>query len=611
MKRLLSLIPALIILLSACGPKEDPYISIDGKTTLSLDFTAQQVVVAISTNVNDWSYNLGEAASWVTATQSASSLTLSVQENSTGAVRRAVIAFSASTASCNLVVNQNSLEPTLSLSCGRQLDVPYTAGTTDVTVDCNLPSWGFETATAWISLAASGNKLKVSCEANPDDAIREGSVKVFAPATGTPQILREFTVRQAEAEIEYETEMLSEGGSSNCYLISHKGRYRFDATVRGNGRTVTGLREPDPLSPAGAKLVWQSAKGMIKSVSFASAKGEIEFEATRINGNALIAALDGSGKIIWSWHIWFPEDEPAELDVESGETIMGYNLGAMHSRNDHIGSYGLLYQWGRKDPFPGSPLMHDGSITTVGVPVYDINGASVSIGATSRYDLKDNNLAFSIANPTVCISNNQQYAKCRDWLQPAESNTALWGNPNGSVRTNGEYRNLGSKTYYDPCPKGWRVPSPKTLKHLTKSGGMVWAAGESHGDLTWADLGGATEVRIVDIDGDGRINLNDYTDGWTMWMDRSKGSKSYFPATTRYDGSYAMLMGSMVGLWGNWWYNSPSLDSDGNDTYLGNCMSFGIKEYGSNGPQDEYSVTLSPVANGSRADAYAIRCIRE
>lgn len=612
MKKTALFISIMAALLLSCGRQQvEPRISVGGKTTFSIGYNAQRVTVDVTCNVSDWTYDLGEGASWMGASRSAEQLLLDVAENASGLPRRAVVTLKAGSSSVNVVVMQATLEPMLDLDCGKTLKVGAAAGYADVEVETNMDSWGFETSASWFSVSRSGNTLRVVFEENTADEVRRASVKVFAPESGNTLIRRSFDVEQAEAEIEYETESLSAGGPSNSYLISRRGKYSFDATVRGNGKTVTGLSEPEPLAPAKARLVWQSAKGMIKSVGFDPDAGEIVFEVSKTNGNALIAALDGSGAIIWSWHIWFPSREPQPLNSISGEKVMDMNLGAMDMERGKVSSYGLLYQWGRKDPFPGSPLADNGSITTVNSPVYDIDGNSVGIGHSSMYSLTDNNLAYSIANPTVCISNNSQFGSCRDWLRPVESNTALWGNPRGSERSGGNYPNKGSKTYYDPCPPGWRVPPPSTFSNVTKSGGMAWASGESHGVLVWGDLGGETTVEIVDIDGDGQVNLSDYENGWTFYLDKGRDVYSYFPATTRYDGQYAMLMGSMVGLWGNYWNNSPSLNGDGTDSYLGNCLSYGIKEYGSTGPQDNYTITLSPLSNGSRADAYAIRCVRE
>ena len=75
------------------------------------------------------------------------------------------------------------------------------------------------------------------------------------------------------------------------------------------------------------------------------------------------------------------------------------NLGAMKStpyfegRYDAaVSTYGLLYQWGRKDPFPASPTDY-GDTQTVGAPLYDIEGKKVAITNSSWTDLNSNTLS--------------------------------------------------------------------------------------------------------------------------------------------------------------------------------------------------------------------------
>lgn len=98
------------------------------------------------------------------------------------------------------------------------------------------------------------------------------------------------------------------------------------------------------------------------------------------DGNALIGAFNSKGEIIWSWHIWVTKNEPANLssavvystyawnefgiktDIRvPGYAIMPCNIGALsyEPRPQKIDSnevdpdtHGMLYQWGRKDPFP-------------------------------------------------------------------------------------------------------------------------------------------------------------------------------------------------------------------------------------------------------------------
>lgn len=102
-------------------------------------------------------------------------------------------------------------------------------------------------------------------------------------------------------------ENLSKDGTSNCYIIGEEGDYSFDATVRGNGAATEGLAAPQKMTPDSAALVWETSKGMVTDVRFED--GKIIFKASGKTGNALVAAYSADGKIIWSWHIWFPEEK--------------------------------------------------------------------------------------------------------------------------------------------------------------------------------------------------------------------------------------------------------------------------------------------------------------
>ena len=207
---------------------------------------------------------------------------------------------------------------------------------------------------------------------------------------------------------------LSAPGMANSYVVPEQGFYSFDATVAGNGEF--GIIEGMPMfasspyiNPLSAELLWEDHSGMIAGVS--CTEGKIRFISTGIEGNALIAAKDADGKILWSWHIWCT-DKPVEHLYKNtyGEfTMMDRNLGAI--RSDHgIGdewheSCGLCYQWGRKDPFAG------GLFTSTSEP---------------------SDIAFSIENPSVSMP---------DW----KSDFGYWS--------------PSSKSIYDPCPAGYVVCS--------------------------------------------------------------------------------------------------------------------------------------------------------
>lgn len=123
----------------------------------------------------------------------------------------------------------------------------------------------------------------------------------------------------------------------------------------------------------------------------------IRVKTTGTEGNALIGGYNANGDIIWSWHIWVTDNDPANVGnarhfttyqwnkdsiwVNSprieGYRIMPCNLGAKEfSANSEsearLSTFGPLYQWGRKDPFP---TMKSNGYKVSGFCPYDNNNA--------------------------------------------------------------------------------------------------------------------------------------------------------------------------------------------------------------------------------------------
>lgn len=378
---------------------------------------------------------------------------------------------------------------------------------------------------------------------------------------------------------------LSAEAMANCYIVQEPGLYKLKADNQFN--LGEGLPIPPQISPDSATLVWQTSPGLIKWVKLDQTDDGpyIYFEVEKPLGNALLAALDAEGNIAWSWHIWMPECEVFSVASSNGYKVMNLNLGAITDQPGLASSYGMLYQWGRKDPFPAAATP-TGDTTTKGARLFDIDGNEVTVANSSWYSTDANNLAYSIANPTVVLSNYAQYTSSRDWL--AEGDDALWGNPRGYVRDtdSNTFPYSGRKTCYDPSPAGWRVAPADAFRDFTSSSGYAW---------DFADF------NIADVNGDGVVNLSDYNYGWHFIM--SPAAILFFPAAARYDGSYAMLMGSVSGYWGNYWSNAPYPDIKGGAFC---CLSFQTR--GQNG---EDWVSVSPSGGASKADAYSVRCIRE
>lgn len=229
---------------------------------------------------------------------------------------------------------------------------------------------------------------------------------------------------------------LSAAGTANCYIVPAAGDYKFNASVKGNSNESVG-------TPVSVDVLWEtfgtsvapSVGDLVYSVSLN--EGYIHFSATNAKGNALIAVKDSEGTILWSWHIWLVNEVGDETytNIYSEEVLpalMDRNLGATSKTVGSLGAYGLLYQWGRKDPFPGSSVLY-----TTG---QSEESAAVSTRIESkRRDLIDGSATeFSIKNPNCFIWVNT-YAYNDHWGAASDA----WGI---------------SKTIYDPCPVGYKMP---------------------------------------------------------------------------------------------------------------------------------------------------------
>lgn len=119
---------------------------------------------------------------------------------------------------------------------------------------------------------------------------------------------------------------LSANETANCYIAGKAGQeYRFNATVMGNGAvtpagtnttTFPGIT-PSILAPSSVAILWQSARSLVSGVKLKN--NYVYFtlngsdETPLVSGNAVIAAYDDTGAVIWSWHIWVTD---ADLDAK-------------------------------------------------------------------------------------------------------------------------------------------------------------------------------------------------------------------------------------------------------------------------------------------------------
>lgn len=181
------------------------------------------------------------------------------------------------------------------------------------------------------------------------------------------------------------------------------------------------------------EIVWEDNYNIISNLSVIgtgkTAKLKVE---TSNSGNALVSIKTTTGKVVWQWHIWVTndnfEDTPKRYTTnESTYWFMDRLLGATSSQDN-----GLYYQWGRPTPFTTKKA---------------INSTFAKVSESA-------NLTLSIQSPDFIIYENDM---SHDWYSSAKN---IWLNRWGDSNINANE----AKSPFDPCPKGWRVPSFRNNK---------------------------------------------------------------------------------------------------------------------------------------------------
>lgn len=315
----------------------------------------------------------------------------------------------------------------------------------------------------------------------------------------------EFTTQKHPYELTYDLNVssatdLSSAASANCYIISEAGLYKFK-TVKGNSTTSVG-------SVASASILWETfgtdtaPKPSDLISGFCYNDGYIAFQTadTFKEGNAVIAAKDASGIILWSWHIWFTDQPQEHVYNNNAGTKMDRNLGATSATPGDVGALGLLYQWGRKDPFLGSSSIGGSTLAK----------STITWPSAVSSDSSNGTIDYATANPTTFITYNN---KNNDWYYTGDYSTdnTRWTTSSSD------------KSICDPCPAGWRVTDDRD-------------------DGIWSNAGFSTP-----------------THDWTncgMSFSISSPSTTWYPASGFRRNSDGGL--GAVGCYGYYWSASPS-----------------------------------------------------
>lgn len=266
--------------------------------------------------------------------------------------------------------------------------------------------------------------------------------------------------------------MISTYKLSNCYILDpdeykdSEGNdiydgYCFLAMIVGNGESgiissgaQTLYPESEDIKPVSAHLLWESSRGLVSDIELKFGYVRFKLPDSSARGNAVMAVYDEERNVLWSWHIWIT-DRPAEQSFSVGEhtiTLLDRNLGATAatctSADDALATYGLYYQWGRKDPSMGPPTYDYAPINLNTAPYYDFSSDEKTAAEVTQF--AEPTLRNGVENPMYLIlPTAQPLSYIFNWTHLRYD--FLWGYDNLSGMT--------TKTIYDPCPYGYRVPS--------------------------------------------------------------------------------------------------------------------------------------------------------
>ena len=316
----------------------------------------------------------------------------------------------------------------------------------------------------------------------------------------------------------------------------------------------------------GAEVVWADAADLVHLSSTpishdASGNAFLDFEVTEHDiqsGNAVVAVKKG-GTTVWSWHLWFAPkdaldkipvtnhqgkvynftketlgwkptqwsgstyDKPRTVKVKVEQTVA--NSGTKQetviniTQNPGNVKQGAttLYQFGRKDAFPGV----DASDLAANSHFTQNAGDNMSIknGIQHPDNFYTNGLSWWPAPPTG-------YSYYNLW---SADNTVGGFNDNSVI-----------KTVYDPCPVGFKMPASNAFTGFT-------ANGQNSGPMN------------VDGTSNGQTYRNNF--GHNFWTNSSKTATINFPASGCRDVSDGSL--SLVGDYGYYWSADPHSRDNG------------------------------------------------
>ena len=317
----------------------------------------------------------------------------------------------------------------------------------------------------------------------------------------------------------------------------------------------------------GAEVVWADAANLVHSPSIVHDGGEgfLDFTVSASDiqsGNAVVAVKKG-GTTVWSWHLWFaPKDALDKIPVTNYQGKV-YNFTKETLGWKPTQWSGSTYDKARTVKVKVVQTIKNGGVAQETVINITQNPGNVKKGATTLYqfgrkdafpgvdasDLAANSHFTQNAGDNMSIMNGIQhpdnfYIWGSSWYSTPPTGYSYYNLWSAENMTTGFNDNSVVKTVYDPCPVGFKMPASNAFTGFT-------ANGQNGGTMN------------VDGTSDWQTYQNNF--GHNFWTSSSKTATINFPASGYRDDNGGSL--SYVGSIGCYWSAVP------NYTY-GGCLLF-------------------------------------
>ena len=328
-------------------------------------------------------------------------------------------------------------------------------------------------------------------------------------------------------------DLSTEGGlisrtTANCYVVNAAGTYKlplvYGNAIKNGGTNSTAYSggvfkdyQNQTINASridgadDAVLVWSDGFYLFKDIKLSDDKKDLIFTIDpdyMQQANGVLAVRDANDDIMWSWHIWVTERNVYETIAVKDYTnnnitygMMPCNLGWVDGKMVYYNQRDLTftftqnhsgitremtvqqegakfdykdvgstyYQWGRKDPLVA--LRNWGAYKFEDYRLHETG----KLDYIYRCETGPADLGTSIQHPNVFYTRNNDVT---DWN--SEHIATLW-----NVQDNGGQINstTSTKTIYDPSPRGFKVPVPRTFAIFVNGGTSTTVGGTLKGKV--------------------------------------------------------------------------------------------------------------------------------